>query len=133
MITLTHPETDISLVRFNLKHKINTSGYSSVLTATIITSIDDLFLDDTIQMYNGDTLIFEGSLTDIKDGQLTAVSQNSLPSGSISSDKIIFYNANTIRIPLNFDVLPGLDFSTDTHSITTDEITHYVNFTEVLL
>jgi len=133
MITLTHPETDISLVRFNLKHKINESGYSSVLTATIITSIDDLFLDDAIQMYNGDTLVFDGSLTDIKDGQLTATSQNSLPSGSISSSKIIFYNKDTIRVALDFDILSNMDFTTNTHSIITDEITHYNNFSEILI
>jgi len=133
MITLIHPEKNILISQFNLKHKEIETGYTSILTIQSPTNIDELFIGDTIQFYQDNELILESNIIALKDGLIVSSAEFSLASGDVSSDKVIFYNATNIRVALDLNIKPGIDFNTDTHDVTIANVTHYGEYSEILI
>jgi len=125
MITLIHPEKNILISQFNLKHKEIETGYTSILTIQSPTNIDELFQDNE--------LILESNIIALKDGLIVSSAEFSLASGDVSSDKVIFYNATNIRVALDLNIKPGIDFNTDTHDVTIANVTHYGEYSEILI
>ena len=78
-------------------------------------------------------LVYSGLITELKSGQIIVLSTHFPSVYSATSNQVIFYNKDTIRVALDFNLKPFINFSTSTHSIVTDSVTHYQNYSEVLL
>lgn len=128
---LIHSLGEIKLIRFTLRHSLIDTTYSSIFTGFVPKDLDSIFLDDIISFYSDEILVFQGSITEIREGQITATSESAVTAGNITSDKIIFFNKYSVRVALDFNILPDQNFETSTHSFITSDITHYIDFTEV--
>ena len=133
MITLVHPSKELLLTQFNLKFTEIESSYNALLTCNTVTDIDDLFIGDTVSFYYDNELILESNIVSLEDGVIVSSADFSLSSASLTSDKIVFYNATNIRVALDFNLRPGANFETDTHSVVLTNITHYQNYSEILI
>ena len=133
MITLIHPTKKIQVQQFNLKYTEIETGYNALLTINTLTDIDEIFIGDTLSFYSNNKLIFESDIVLIEDGKIVSSADFSLATGSLTSDKIVFYNASNIRVALDFNLKPGARFETSYHSVTLSNITHYNKYSEILI
>ena len=126
----------LKATNFNLKRS-RTADFSLVSNLLYLDIIEDdkpIFIGDTVNFWEGLSLIFTGAITEFSNGTITASSTSAVEYEALSSAHVIFYNKDQIRVPLDFNLAPYKNFVTGKFNIVITSVTHYFStdyYTEI--
>jgi len=125
--TVTHSTQIIKLTNFTLRHRVIEAEdkFSSILELQTATDTEGIFTGDTINFFADSNLILTGTVTDVEQYRIVVTREDTKPTGVITSELVIFYNKNNIRIALDLTLKPFMNLVTSYHDIICESVTHY--------
>jgi len=128
IFTATHSAETVLLTQFSLRHTIIEDGsndYVSVLDLTTATDTEGIFVGESISFYADDKLIMTGTIDDLQQHRLVVSREDSSSSITKTSDQVIFYNKDNIRIAMDLSLKPLMTLSTDNLTVICNSVSHY--------